>query len=160
MAKNATKTKEAEAAPEAPKPEAPTPTFRVGNFEFKVETGLPIPKVIPKAANANELPFKDWFGKMAHNDHVFIPHAYWTAPQTEGGRGVDMAAKKESLDTFARTKIRGSFRQWQGKADPQGSRDDRDIILVPRKKGDAMGDKGDTFPEAGMSLFMVFKQAG
>lgn len=125
------------------------PVKTVGKFSFVIETGIEIPAAVPRAPSAVELPFKDIFGTMKHNEHFFIPLSFWTSPKSEGGRGVP--EEKASKPGYAKQKVRGAFNDWV-KKDPE-NRSNYDIVTVIRQPGDDNG----RFPEAGLSVFFQDK---
>lgn len=122
----------------------PSPVTR-GKFTFEVIRGLAPPEVIPESARGTELPFKDMFSGMIHNDHHFIPQEFWTAPKEEGGRGIDPA--KVTI-TYQKDKVRGAFKDWVSK--DEAARGKWKLILVPRKGGEIEGITG-----PGLSFFFV-----
>lgn len=145
MAKAATKTK-----PEDTTEDTAAKVLKtVGKFSFTLDKGLEIPPAAPRSPSAVELPFKDFFGEMEHNDHFFVPLTFWTTPRGEGGRG---AAEEKVTVGYQRAKVRGAFNDWVKK--DEESRSHFDVVLVPRKPGDDNG----RFPEAGLSVFFQDKR--
>lgn len=136
-----------EPAVQAPAPVmvAPAPAVASRVFTFDIQEGLEIPANLPRAAGAQELPFKARFDGMKHGASFFVPTAYWTLPRDAGGRGVD-PAKADAA--YIRGKLRGAFNAWRDK-DP--SRANRALTLVPREAGDVDG----LFTEPGFSAFML-----
>ena len=122
-------------------------------FDFEIEEGLEIPTAPPRAPVAHELPFRRKFDQMTkHGMSFWLPTSFWTLPQEAGGRGVD---PEKATSTYVRNKVRTAFNQWK-KADEE-ARENRDILMVPREKGDNNG-KGGVFEEPGFTVFMIVKQ--
>lgn len=135
--------------PPATSTPAAKPLKTVGRFSFALDKGLEIPAAAPRAPSAVELPFKEFFGEMEHNDHFFVPLSFWVSPKEEGGRGV--AVEKAKVG-YQRQKVRGAFNDWVKKDEEHRSH--LDIVLVPRQAGDDNG----RFPEAGLSVFLQDKR--
>lgn len=129
----------------APEPKA-EPIKVVGKFAFAIDKGLTIPQQAGRAPSAQELPFKDMFGKMGHNDHIFVPLSFWTTPKAEGGRGVD---PEKATVSYQKTKMRGAFNEWRKKDEKE--RGKWELVLIGRQKG---GDSG-RFEEDGVSMFLL-----
>lgn len=145
--------------PTTPPVNTATPAkFTLGRFSFAVERGVAIPATVPKVSTANPLPFPEWFSAMAHNDHFFVPHSYWTAPKAEGGREADAAAiERAKPDGYARAKIRGSFNKWR---EEDANRAHLDITMANRKKGDPRSADGkEVFEDDGISVWLLDEKA-
>lgn len=99
-----------------------------------------IPADAGRARSSLALPFQDWFPKMAHNAHVFLPTRFWTDERKVDAEAVTPA--------YVKSKIRDAFRKWQA-ADAEG-RKGHSLVLMARDAGDDNG----RFTEAGMSVFM------
>ncbi|MCW2317099.1 hypothetical protein M2322_002653 [Rhodoblastus acidophilus] len=128
---------------------APVTLGSRGKFTFEMEElpELPPEALQPaRATSAVELPFKEWFPKMKHNGHIFLPRAFWTASKEDGGRNVP---EDKATVGYARAKINGSFNEWKKKAAPEDGFE-RSLILIPRKAGEDNG----RFKEDGISIFM------
>lgn len=151
MASPTTKLKPApKAAPKAAAPapavSEPKPLAHVGQFAFVVDKGVTIPDIRP-VERPQALPFKDIFDGMGHNDHMFIPRSYWTAPREDGGRGVPA---EKATEPYAKTKVRDQFNGWK-KLDE--AREKCRLVIMARKKGDEIGAR--VFEEPGVSFWML-----
>lgn len=131
---------------------AATPTVEqitaktVGKFSFVITRGAPVPVVTnTRAASQNELPFKEIFPAMQHNDLMFVPDAFWTAPKSDGGREVPA---EKATPAFIKGKIRGAFNAWVSK-EP----DTRKKWALSMMHWPAGGNNG-AYPEAGMSYWL------
>lgn len=129
---------------------------QVGKFQFFVQKLDALPD-IPSPRTSRALPFKDWFGQMEHNSHVFVPDSFWTAAIGDGGREVPA----DKVDTYyVKSKVRNAFRDWQ-KGDE--SRKNRVLFMFARSKGDnaeglaGPGIEEGRFTEPGMSIFIQIK---
>lgn len=120
-------------------------TTTVGRFTFTVLKGLAIPADAAREERSNELPFKAMFSGMEHNDCYHVPASFWTAPRSDGGRGVPPA---KATVGYQREKLRTAFKSWVAKA-PQ-EREWWSLVIVPRKGGEAPG-----IAEAGLSFFLL-----
>jgi hypothetical protein len=153
----------AAAAAASKSPKAPTAgTVELGQagiFTFSKRTGVSVPEDAGRVGGfaANPLPFKAWFGELAHNDATFIPEAFWTGKREEGGRGADLTKMKPSVAGYQKSKIRDAFNAWKKQEGKEAERANRSVILVYRKVGDT-DSTGFEFKEAGMDCFMQIEQ--
>jgi hypothetical protein len=119
-------------------------------FSFEPTFSLPIPEVVPQ--RASELPFKDYFSKVEKDakegkePHLFLPHAFWTAPKEQGGRGVPKM--NPSADAYAKSKVRDQFNAWKKQ---DSARAKLTLVLIARSGSE--GIEGIT--EAGISFWVT-----
>lgn len=104
-----------------------SPAFTLGKFTFTLRDEPAPLEAAKRSPNASPLPFKDWFPVLKEGQGLPIPDAWWFAPKSEGGRGMEPPKSKGEpvpMGEWAKRKLREAFATWRDTKDAFGKAND------------------------------------